>query len=205
MSQELKTYTINMKSLDQDITSPVIAGAGDVNGATLRVVFTQKAEHQLTRNTKVYLNWMHQEQRVKGYNVFTKVNECPPIWEIHWPRAMLYEGTALCRIEVVDDISIAPSNNFTVHILQNPNDGSSFVVSDDYSVFEQAVLDMNNLADEMRDEFEFQKHQFDSMYDTLEEISNKADEALDKANEALNRIGSITSSENAYGLYITEI
>lgn len=205
MSQELKTYTINMKSLDQDIASPVIAGAGDVNGATLRVVFTQKAGHQLTDNTKVYLNWMHQEQRVKGYNVFTKVCDCPQIWEIHWPKAMLHEGTALCRIEVVDDISIAPSNNFTVHILQNPNDGSSFVVSDDYSVFEQAVLDMNNLADEMRDEFEYQKHQFDSMYGTLEEISDKADEALDKANEALDRISAITSNENAYGLYITEI
>ena len=43
MSQELKTFTIELKSLDQEIGSPVIAGAGDVNGCTLRVVFTQKA------------------------------------------------------------------------------------------------------------------------------------------------------------------
>lgn len=205
MAQELKTFTINMKSLDQELDSPILAGSGDVNGCTLRVVFTQKAACQLTDTTKVYLNWMHQELRVKGYNVFTKVNDCPQVWEIHWPKAMLHEGTALCRIEIVDDVSIAPSNNFTVHILQNPNDGSSFVVSDDYSVFEQAVIDMNSLADEIKDEFEYQKSQFDSMKETVEEASERANEALDKANEALDKIDSLVSVENAYGLYMNEI
>ena len=70
MSQELKTFTIELKSLDQEIGSPVIAGAGDVNGCTLRVVFTQKAGCQLCPNSKVYLNWIHQDKKVKGYTLY---------------------------------------------------------------------------------------------------------------------------------------
>lgn len=233
MAQELKTFTVEMKSLDQEIRSPVIAGAGDVNGHVLRVVFTQKAACQLPPGAKVYLNWAHQEERVKGYNVFTKVKDSPSIWEIHWPRAMLREGSVLCRIEIVDDISISPSNNFTVHVLQNPNDGSSFVTSDDYAVFEQAVIDMNSLADEVRDEFEFQRSQYDSMKEEIEsantnasnalDVANAAkdsidaannaaskaqetaDSALDKANEAFDKITVLAAKENASGLYMNEI
>lgn len=32
MRDELKTYTLNLKSLDQEINDPIIAGSGDVNG-----------------------------------------------------------------------------------------------------------------------------------------------------------------------------
>lgn len=73
MSDELKTTTINLKSLDQNIPDPVIVGAGDANGRTLRVIFTQQAAAQMTEFTKVYLSWHHQEVDIKGYNVFTKI------------------------------------------------------------------------------------------------------------------------------------
>lgn len=32
MRDELKTYTLNLKSLNQEIKDPIIAGSGDVNG-----------------------------------------------------------------------------------------------------------------------------------------------------------------------------
>ena len=184
MSQELKTFTIDLKSLDQTIDSPILAGAGDVNGYVLRVVFTQKAGCQLTPGSKVYLNWMHQEQKIKGYNVLTKVADCPATFEIHWPKAMLREGTVLCRLEVVDDISISPSTNFSVHVLQNPTDGSDFVVTDDFSDFQQAVIDLTTIRDEMLSELEYQKKLFDNLAPDVEGVKADAAEALEKATKA---------------------
>ena len=73
MADELKTTVINMKSLSQNIPDPVIIGAGDANGRTLRIIFTQEAAAQMTENTKVYLSWYHQGIDVKGYNVFTHI------------------------------------------------------------------------------------------------------------------------------------
>ena len=73
MADELKTTVINMKSLSQNILDPIAIGAGDANGRTLRVIFTQEAAAQMTEDTKVYLSWHHQEIDVKGYNVFTKI------------------------------------------------------------------------------------------------------------------------------------
>jgi hypothetical protein len=56
MANELKATVINMKSLNQNILDPVIVGAGDANGRTLRVIFTQEAAAQMTPETKVYLS-----------------------------------------------------------------------------------------------------------------------------------------------------
>lgn len=203
MSQELKTFTIELKSLDQEIGSPVIAGAGDVNGCTLRVVFTQKAGCQLCPNSKVYLNWIHQDRKVKGYNVLTKVSDAPSTWEIHWPKDMLFEGTVLCRLEIVDDVSIAPSNNFTVHVLQNPNDGSSFVVTDDYSDFQQAILDLTTLKDDMLDEFNYQKKLFEDFQLDVSDIKDTVSRAEDKAQEALDKVNDLIAGE--FALYMNEL
>lgn len=203
MSQELKTFTIELKSLDQEIGSPVIAGAGDVNGCTLRVVFTQKAGCQLCPNSKVYLNWIHQDKKVKGYNVLSKVSDAPSTWEIHWPKEMLFEGTVLCRLEIVDDVSIAPSNNFTVHVLQNPNDGSSFVVTDDYSDFQQAILDLTTLKDDMLDEFNYQKKLFEDFQLDVSDIKDTVSRAEDKAQEALDKINDLIAGE--FALYMNEL
>lgn len=203
MSQELKTFTIELKSLDQEIGSPVIAGAGDVNGCTLRVVFTQKAGCQLCPNSKVYLNWIHQDKKVKGYNVLSKVSDAPSTWEIHWPKEMLFEGTVLCRLEIVDDVSIAPSNNFTVHVLQNPNDGSSFIVTDDYSDFQQAILDLTTLKDDMLDEFNYQKKLFEDFQLDVSDIKDTVSRAEDKAQEALDKVNDLIAGE--FALYMNEL
>ena len=39
MSQELKTVTVNLKSLDQDIQDPIVASGADANGRTFRIIF----------------------------------------------------------------------------------------------------------------------------------------------------------------------
>lgn len=213
-NQELKTFTVNMKSLGQDIDDPIVQGGGDANGRTFKIIFTQEAADMFTPDTKVYLKWRHQQLDVRGYNVFTHVQgdgSCcfePPVWEIHWPKAMLHEGDVLCRIEVVDEISIAPSTNFIVHVLADPDDGSNFVVSDDYTIFQQAIVDMNSAAEkaeqqlkEQAEEFDGMRQEFSSMKQDVSVALDKANQAFDMAQEALDQIGEKTT---ATGVYMNE-
>ena len=158
MRARLKASVINMKTLSQDIDDPIIINRADAEGRTLEIIFTQEAAARFTPHTKVYLSWRHIQQDVRGYNVFTeaeKINEdAPPRWFIHYPHSMLYEGDVVACIELVDEISIAASTNFVIHVLQDPDDGTPFVVSDDYTIFQQAVIDMNSLSDQVRDQMD---------------------------------------------------
>lgn len=160
MSQELKAVTVNLKSLDQDIQDPIVAGSADANGRTFRIIFDQEAAAQCVANTKVYLSWRHIQLDIKGYNIFTKTHEDPIVWEITWPKAMLHEGDVLCCIELVDSVSIASSTNFLVHVLSNPNDGSAFVVSDDFSAFQNAVINLASIGDKMEKQMDEQRQEF---------------------------------------------
>lgn len=212
MSEELKAIVVNLKSLDQDIEDPILQGAGDANGRTFRVVLSQEAADMLTPEMKIYLKWRHQELDVRGYNVFTKVQDAdcfrPAIWEIHWPHSMLHEGNVLCRIELVDDVSIFPSVNFMVHVLADPDDGSKFVVSDDYSIFQTAVIEMNAATEKALEQLENQQKEFDSMRqefgsmrEDIQAAKDKADEAYDLAKDALDQI---EQKETATGVIMTE-
>ena len=144
MAAELKEYVINMKSLDQDIQDPVIIGDGEINGTTLSIIFTQEAAAQITPNTKVYLKWKHQQLDVIGYNVFDKISDEPPIWKIYYPQSLLYEGSVIATIELVDDIGIATSVPFHIHVLRDPYDSDRFSASDDYTEFQRAAMDLVN-------------------------------------------------------------
>ena len=194
MRQELKAYTINLKSLSQNIESEIVVGEGDANGRIFRIIFDQEAAAQLTPDTKVYLKWYHQQQKIKGYNVFKQVYDDPVIWEIHWPQSMLYKGDVLCCIELVDDISIADSTNFKVHVLQDPNDGSDYVVSDDFSIFQEVVLQLNNLSNKMQEQMDQQQMKFDDWIKQTEDISKVAHAAYDKAVEVENKLNQATFS-----------
>lgn len=209
MSKELKAFVINMKSLDQDIEDPILAGAGDANGRTLRVIFTQEAAAQFTPETKVYLKWYHQQKDVKGLNIFSRIDHpCKEVWEINWPKNMLFEGDVLCNIEIVDSISIAPSTNFHVHVLADPNDGSGFVVSDDYSLFQQAVIDLTTLGEQAAAQLEQQKQEFETMKSDFASLQKDVNLALEKSNAAYDMakqaLDNAVDKESAMALYIYE-
>lgn len=208
MPLELKAFTVNMKSLDQDIDDPIIAGAGDANGRTFRIIFTQEAAAQFTEYSKVYLSWKHKQEKIEGLNVFTKVSDDPLVWEIHWPQTMLHEGDVLCCIKLVDDISIVQSTNFIVHVLSDPTTGENFITSDDYSVFQTAVINMNyisqkmvHLMEDQEKEFSQMKDDFFDMKEQIEEATDKANQAYDLAQEALDQI---EQKDTSSGVYMTE-
>lgn len=194
MSQELKTFTVNLKSLDQDIRDPIVAGSADAYGRTFRIIFDQEAAAQCVADTKVYLSWRHVQLDIKGYNVFTKVQDDPIVWEIVYPQAMLHEGDVLCCIELVDSVSIASSTNFTVHVLSDPNDGSAFVVSDDFSAFQNAVIHLTSLGDKMKTQMEEQRKEFEEWTKSTEEIKKIATDAYNKATAVENKLDQITIS-----------
>lgn len=189
MANELKATVINMKSLSQNIPDPVVVGAGDANGRTLRIIFTQEAAAQMTPDTKVYLSWHHQEVDIKGYNVFTKFeneddDELPFYWEITYPKSMLYEGNVLACIQIVDNVSIATSTNFTIHVLIDPNDGTRYTATDDFSEFQKAVINMTTLSDEMKRQMANQKIEFEDMQLEFMDVRRIAGEARDVSAEA---------------------
>lgn len=208
MPLELKAFTVNMKSLDQDIDDPIIAGAGDANGRTFRIIFTQEAAAQFTEYSKVYLSWRHKQEKIEGLNVFTKVSDDPLVWEIHWPQTMLHEGDVLCCIKLVDDISIVQSTNFIVHVLSDPTTGENFVTSDDYSIFQTAIINMNYISQKMVHLMEDQEKEFSQMKDDFSDMKEQIDEATDKANQAYDlaqeALDQIEQKDTSSGVYMTE-
>lgn len=215
MANELKATIINMKTLSQNITDPVVVGAGDAAGRALRIIFTQEAAARFTPSTKVYLSWYHQEKNIKGYNVFTEITDeddedFPPTWEIHYPKSMLYEGNVLACIQIVDETSISTSVNFTIHVLIDPNDGSSFVGTDDFTEFQKAVIRLASVEDQARKQMIDQKIEFEDMQlafmniqriaidskNISEEAKRIAENALGVANEALETIEDFTILAN---------
>lgn len=180
MAVDLKKNVINMKHLSQNIDDPIVVNAADANGRTLEIIFTQEAAAQLTPDTKVYLSWYHQQQKIKGYNVFTYTpgddpKRDPYRWQIFYSQSMLYCGDVLAHIELVDDVSIAASNNFMIHVLENPNDGSTFVVSDDFSEFKKAVIALNNITDKTTAQFEKCEAQYQYVLQTVKNFEDDAE------------------------------
>ncbi len=189
MAQELRAFTVNMKSFDQDIPDPIVAGGADADGRTFRLVFSQEAEAQLTDGSKVYLSWYHQQLKIKGYNIFDlKCETDPVVWEIKWPQKMLREGDVLCCVELVDDVSIVQSQNFIVHVISDPNDGSKYVVSDDFSVFQQAVLDLNSATKKAEEQIAVQEKKFSEMEESFDDIKEQSEEVFKKAEEIVDQI-----------------
>ena len=203
MADELRATVINMKSLSQNIPDPVVVGAGDAHGRTLRIIFTQEAAAQMTPETKVYLSWYHQEANIKGYNVFTEIideddEDFPPTWEITYPKSMLYEGNVLACIQLVDSVSIATSTNFTIHVLIDPNDGSRYTATDDFSVFQKAVINMTSLSEAMKEQMANQKIEFEDMqleFMDIRDVAQNAGSAAEQAQEIAEN--ALQVSENA--------
>ena len=120
---------------------------------------------------------------------------------------MLYEGNVLACIQIVDSVSIATSTNFTIHVLIDPNDGSKYTATDDFSEFQKAVINMTSLSEVIKQQMINQKIEFEDMQlefmdvrrisHNAEDISQQAREIADNAfqtsQETLNTILDLTT------------
>lgn len=112
---------------------------------------------------------------------------------------MLAEGDVTCTIELVDDISIVSSNNFIVHVLKNPHDGDGFIPSDDYTIFQEAVIALNrtmkdaqHMMRRMRDEFS----NFERQIDNIEDIADGAKAKVMDVEERLRNHIALSDEEH---------
>ena len=94
---------------------------------------------------------------------------------------MLYEGNVLACIQLVDSVSIATSTNFMIHVLIDPNDGSRYTATDDFTEFQNAVISLTTLSDEMQ-------HQINDLQKKFKE-------------DCRNMIESIMSNRNEVNLF----
>ena len=148
---QLRKNVINLKSLDQEINDPIIAGAGESGGPQLFVILTQEAAARFTPTTKLYLSWKHLDlDNVLGYNMFTQVSEKPNTWAISWPPQMKYEGTVEACLEIVDAISVDQSRHFNIEVLSDLQQDNQFA-EEGYDVFHQSLLEMTQTNDETRE------------------------------------------------------
>ena len=146
-----------MKSLSQHIDDPIVVGGGDADGRYLTIIFTQEAAARFAPNTKVYLSWRHIQKDVKGYNSFTEIpredtdeltaEEQPPAWFIHYPKALLHEGDVIATIELVDEISVAASTTFSIHVLADPWEGTQWFEEDDLSEYKETMIRAQGMID----------------------------------------------------------
>ena len=175
MSIELKATVVNMKSLSQDIEDPIVNGAADVKGRTLRIIFTQEAAAQITPKTKIYLAWYHQNKDIRGYNAFSQIinvddEDFPPTWEIYYPSSMLWEGNVLANIQLVDNVSIAVSTNFIIHILKDFNEEEDQDPISDYSEFKKAAIALSSLSEQMEEQLIYNEENFNRIVEEFEQM-----------------------------------
>lgn len=144
---QVKDIVFKIKSLQQKIRS-VTVGAGAANSPYIYVIFDKEAAAQFAQGTKVYLSWKNLESNVRGYNVLTQIAKKPNTWRLTLPQSLLTEGNVLARFELVDDTSIAPSQNFEITVLGNPLEGSDWIQSDDFSAFQESLVNMTKQVQE---------------------------------------------------------
>lgn len=168
IASQVRHSVIKLKSLDQEIPDQLYVGEGDVSGRILTLVFTQEAAKQFTPEMEVYFSWKHNNlPNRRGYNILTKVNDSPQIWELYYPKSMLYEGTVTGRIELVDEYSIAPSRTFIINVSSNPQ---SDLLEDDLDFFQDTILDITNKISQAENNIKDLQNLYEETQTLLDEI-----------------------------------
>lgn len=197
--QELRRFTINLKSLNQDIEDSIVVGAGDANGRTLAVILTQEAAARFTPSTRLYLSWQHNDTKIQGLNVFTKVSDKPQTWEIKYPQEMLDEGTVLACLKIIDEISIDCSTNFLITVLSDPNSIQDLDENNNYTIFKQAALELNNTNENFKNKIEDWQSKYNELIDWLKELPQEVQDILNE------RVGELPEDVTNYIEYIDKL
>lgn len=192
---QIKDVFLRIKSLQQKI-HPISIGAG-ASRPYIWVKFDGEAAKQFSSFTLVYLSWEHDDRKnTRGYNVFTQESKDPNIWKIHLPQSMLHEGRVIARIELVDRVSIAASHSFEINILHNPNEDETFTSSEDFGVFQEAIIDVTAKiedATKLLEQTQTAVGDLNELCDKIKEYYDTLEEEFAKQNDKID-----TSLQNSY-------
>jgi hypothetical protein len=62
---------------------------------------------------------------------------------------MIQEGHVICKIEKVDNNSLVGTDDFQITIFADPIDLNKFIAFDDYNLFSQAAIVMNQSVEDI--------------------------------------------------------
>lgn len=163
------------------------ANEGDANGRGIDLSLIDGKAPANTTGMAVYLAWGH-EKGGEGLTPFSAVDAAHGRWRVLYPTAMQRSGTVLARIMVYlngNRAAISGSKNFRIFVDVDPVDGSAALSDNDFSVFQQAVVDLNTA-----------KANADKSTKAANDAAKKAADAAADANAAEKSAAKATSDAN---------
>ena len=148
------------------------ANEGDANGRGIELYVLDGGAPADMSGMSVYLAWGH-EMGGEGLTEFSPVDAARGRWRVLFPTSMQRRGTALARILVyLDGSAITGSKNFRIRIEADPVDGSTALSDNDFTVFQQAVVDLNSALE-----------RFSSQYAEAEKARNTSYSSAEKGRD----------------------
>ena len=85
---------------------------------------------------------------------------------------MLWEGNVLANIQLVDNVSIAVSTNFIIHVLKDFNEEEDQNPASDYSEFKKAAIALNSLSEQMKEQLIYNEENFNRIVEEFEQMKD---------------------------------
>ena len=187
ISAQWYTSAVTLDCADGHV-GDLYANEGDANGRGIDLSLFDGKEPANTTGMAVYLAWGH-EKGGEGLTPFSAVDAAHGRWRVLYPTSMQRQGTVLARIMVYlngNRDAISGSKNFRIFVDVDPVDGSAALSDNDFSVFQQAVIDLNTA-----------KANADKSTKAANDAAKKATDAAADANAAEKSAAKATADANA--------
>lgn len=137
---------LTLDAADMVVPDFLIANGGDMYGRGIDLQVTQGGQNASMSGMTVYLFWRH-ENGNQDMTKATPVSGGTGRFRIYYPPAMLRDGgEVLARISIyIGSQKQTGSRNFRIIVEPNPIDEDEVMADENFSLFLQAVDDLNNL------------------------------------------------------------
>lgn len=137
---------LTLDAADMVVPDFLIANGGDMYGRGIDLQVTQGGQNATMTGMTVYLFWRH-ENGNQDMTKATSVSGSTGRFRIYYPPAMLREGgEVLARISIyIGSQKQTGSRNFRIIVEPNPIDDDEAMSDENFSLFLQAVEDLNQL------------------------------------------------------------
>lgn len=186
ISAQWYTQAVTLDRADGHV-GDLYANEGDANGRGIDLSLIDGKAPANTTGMAVYLAWGH-EKGGEGLTPFSAVDAAHGRWRVLYPTAMQRQGTVLARIMIYlngNRAAISGSKNFRIFVDVDPVDGNTALSDNDFSVFQQAVVDLNTA-----------KANADKSTKAANDAAKKAADAAADANAAEKSAAKATSDAN---------
>ena len=112
---------------------------------------------------------------------------------------MLWEGNVLANIQLVDNVSIAVSTNFIIHVLKDFNEEEDQNPTSDYSEFKKAAIALNSLSEQMEEQLIYNEENFNRIVEKFEQMKDTiaTEESVEEIRQILeNTIADVEESQS---------